>query len=735
MLSDLRIVEIGEGMAIQVAGLFLAELGADVLKIERPGGDSSRGKATFANWNRGKRSLVLNLEDPFDLEALRGRLADADVLIHQFKPSRATALGLDDKVLLERFPQLVISGITGSPFAHPDVERSDDELLVAARTGILYENDGYRAGPIVYRYPLGGWGAACLCAGGVMARLLMRLQTGRGGPAHTSIMQGLLSQMPLIWGRNSRGPMPNPETYPPAPRARTEQLYECKGGDLLQIMEPTKQFDFAMLPSMGKFLAEGIDIDTEEGKAAAFSRLPIEVWLGELQAADVAVEQCWPLGKILRHEEVIANRYAIEVDDAALGVTIQPNVPFHMNVPRPEGRPAPRLGEGGDRAWSGKRADLGSADAPSMPLEGVRVVDFGMFLAGPMGPSLMGDLGADVIKVEPTTGDRLRFLHRHFQAAARSKRSLAMDLTDPRSQPVLERLVEWAEVVHHNMRFKGATKLGLSEENLRRINPSLTFSYVSAYGQRGQRTNWPGLDTIFTAMAGWEYENAGEGNRPVFIRQGPMDVLSAQTCFVATMAALYVQRAFGTPVTAQSSLLGAAVLTQGELLIREDGTFTEIDRLDADQTGLSPYHRIFRASDGEWIAIAARTSASRASVREVLGAEPAEFATTAALKHSAALLAELAQRGVPCDFVQSTDAMNKFFDSPVNRQHGLVWALENPLYGVIEQPGAFWNFVDTPMEPRFACPDIGEHSEEILRNFGFSDKEIELYISKGFVKI
>ena len=146
MLGDLRIVEIGEGMAVQVAGLMLAELGADVLKVERPGGDPARGTAPFANWNRGKRSLVLDLDTPEGLAGLTGRLAGADVLLHQFTPKQAEALGLDDASLAASFPRLVTCGITGSPHDHPDVERSADDLLVAARVGALYENDGYRAG-------------------------------------------------------------------------------------------------------------------------------------------------------------------------------------------------------------------------------------------------------------------------------------------------------------------------------------------------------------------------------------------------------------------------------------------------------------------------------------------------------------------------------------------------------------------------------------------------------------
>ena len=257
MLGDLRIVEIGEGMAVQVAGLMLAELGADVLKIERPSGDPSRGTAPFANWNRGKRSLVLDLDASEGHAELARRLADADALLHQFTPAEAKARGLDDAALAAAFPLLVICGITGSPHNHPDVERSDDELLVAARLGVLYENDGHRPGPIVYRYRQGSWAAAHLAAGGILARLVARLQSGQGGPAHTSLYQGYLSTMPMVWARNSAGPMPNPITYPVAARPTAMQLFQCADGDWLQIMDPTQQFDYGSLPTMWEVMAEG----------------------------------------------------------------------------------------------------------------------------------------------------------------------------------------------------------------------------------------------------------------------------------------------------------------------------------------------------------------------------------------------------------------------------------------------------------------------------------------------
>lgn len=736
MLGDLRIVEIGEGMAVQVAGLMLGELGADILKIERPGGDPARGTAPFANWNRGKRSLVLDLATADGLAALNERLAGADVLLHQFTPARASALGLDDAMLAKAFPRLVVCGVTGSPHNHPDAERSDDELLVAARVGAMYENDGHRPGPIVYRYRQGSWAAAHLAAAGILARLVARLRSGQGGAAHTSIFQGFLSTLPMVWARNSEGPMPNPATYPLAARPTAMQLFQCQGGDWLQIMDPTQQFDYASLPTMWDVMAEGVDLDTPDGKVEAFRRRPIESWLADLRAADIAVEPAYPMGEVLRHPEVEANGYVVEVDDPDLGATRQPNVPFHTDADLPQGRPAPKLGQGGDAAWKAvPAAPAAPADggAQAEILEGVRVLDLGMFLAGPMGPSMMGDIGANVIKVEALTGDRIRFMHRYYQAAARSKRSLALDLTRPEAQPILERLVRWAEVVHHNMRFKGAAKLGLSEEGVRKYNPQVAFNYVSAYGQKGERGNWPGYDSIFNAIAGWEFENAGEGNRPVFNRPGTMDITSAQSCLVEIMASLYAKRAGGRGYSTQTSLLGVAAFTQGERLIGPDGALTETYHLTADQAGFSPYHRIFECEGGQWIAVAAHKAGQQEALRGILGHDEAGFADAAKSRGAADLLAALEAAGIPCDAVNFEDAMHRFFDDPLNRELNLVSVLPQPLFGMVEQPGALWYFGDVPITFKRCCPTIGEHSDEILREIGYSDDEIAAFRAQGLV--
>src|SRR5690606_5174123 len=192
-----------------------------------------------------------------------------------------------------------------------------------------------------------------------------------------------------------------------------------------------------------------------------------------------------------------------------------------------------------------------------------------------------------------------------------------------------------------------------------------------------------GYDSIFNAIAGWEFENAGEGNRPAFNRPVTMDVATAQSCLVELMASLYARRTTGRGYTTQTSLLGLAAFTQGERLIGPDGELTDTYHLTSDQTGFSPYHRIYECADGAWIAVAAHKPDQQAALRDLLG-EHLERGAKA--RKAPDLLAALEAAGVPADAVNYEDAMHRFFDDPKNRDLNLVSVLPQPLYGMVEQP-------------------------------------------------
>jgi len=217
------------------------------------------------------------------------------------------------------------------------------------------------------------------------------------------------------------------------------------------------------------------------------------------------------------------------------------------------------------------------------------------------------------------------------------------------------------------------------------------------------------------------------------MRAGPMDMLTAHSCFVAASALLYLKRAGLSGRTLHTSMLGIVTLVQGELVLRADGTLSDTYHVTSDQTGFSPYHRIFEGKDGQWVAVAAHKPAEREALRTVLGDDEAGFVEAARQRTAADLLAALGAAGVPSDAVVYDNAMHRFFDDPLSRELGLVTAIEQPTYGLVEQTGIFWNMGDTPIEITRACPDVGQHTDEILRQLGFSDSEIADFREKKIV--
>ena len=165
---------------------------------------------------------------------------------------------------------------------------------------------------------------------------------------------------------------------------------------------------------------------------------------------------------------------------------------------------------------------------PRIPLSGVQVVDAGAFLAGPLGPMLLSDLGADVVKVEPPGGEGMRWVEWSFFGCQRGKRGVALDLKSADGATgALDALLAGADILHHNLRMPAARRLGLDEETVRAVNPDIVYCHASSYGPQGARADWPGYDQLFQSSCGWEVAGAGEGNDPMWHRLGFMDHMSA----------------------------------------------------------------------------------------------------------------------------------------------------------------------------------------------------------------
>ena len=140
--------------------------------------------------------------------------------------------------------------------------------------------------------------------------------------------------------------------------------------------------------------------------------------------------------------------------------------------------------------------------ATPLALAGLKVLDLTRLLPGAFCSLMLADLGAEVIKVEAPKGDAMRRLERIFSGTQRGKLGVALQLGDQQTEPAVEALARWADVVHHNMRLPAARKLKVDYESLKVLNPQLVYCHVSAYGPTGPRAEWPGFDQLMQASCG-----------------------------------------------------------------------------------------------------------------------------------------------------------------------------------------------------------------------------------------
>jgi crotonobetainyl-CoA:carnitine CoA-transferase CaiB-like acyl-CoA transferase len=466
---------------------------------------------------------------------------------------------------------------------------------------------------------------------------------------------------------------------------------------------------------------------------------PSGEWLDELWAHDIPAQPALPFGGLFSDDQARVNDFLIEMDDPEVGPITVGGFPLGVQPPQRMSRPAPtRAGEHSNELlteWQPRpRATTASRRAGRWPLDGVKVLDLGNYLAGPYGPMLLADLGADVIKLETTTGDAMRPTAWAFAGCQRGKRSVALDLKAPETRPALEALVREADVVHHNLRMPAARRLGVDYDALRPLNPSMVYCHTSSYGPRGPRADWPGYDQLFQAQCGWEVLGAGAGNPPMWHRFGFMDHQCALASVVATLLALYRRGETGEGQFVSGSLLGSGALTISETYLRADGQLAPVAGLDSDQTGSGPGYRIVQLSDG-WIAVAAQTVEQQAALCRVAGTSDIhQVPTVCGDRKCDELLTDLEAAGVPCEPVRQQQRF-PFFDDPANRSAGLVAEYQHAEWGKLEQPGALWYFGDLGVRLDYAPPALGEHSADILNEIGLSTAEIERLVAAGVARL
>jgi crotonobetainyl-CoA:carnitine CoA-transferase CaiB-like acyl-CoA transferase len=744
-LADVTVVDLTSGLAGSVATRLLADAGARVIKVEPPTGSPDRDSAAFATWNRGKQSVSLALDSVEGRDQLGRLLRTADVLVHELLPHQARALGLDPADLQTAHPHLIVATVTPYPAGSPDADRFGDDLLVQARSGMSAEQGCARPGPTFIRLPAPSWSAAYLTCAGILCRLLVRDRTGAVGPVRSSLLQGALSCLTLIWHQMD-SPSPRMAAKLPLPKRPSANTFRCEDDVWVQTAA-----GYWHVPLMIETLATlGIEPPEEQpdpGPAfaavyqRAFDTRPAAEWIEALRLSDVATEAIVHIGDPLRDPQAIANGYTVELDDPQWGHCRQAGVPIHCDPPLPSTTPAPRLGQHNDVLSAlSAQADIASGATSqgtqpraggTYPLAGLRVLDLGMFVGGPLAPALLADLGAEVIKLEPPTGDRMRLDELMFVAAGRGKRSISIDLKRPAGREILRRLIEWADVVHHNVRSDAAARLGIDADSVAAINPRAVFCHVSAFGPHGDKQKYSSYDPQMQAVSGWMSTCAGPGNRPVWLRFAPTDVHCAQLSLIATLLGLYQRERTGTGGAVATSMLGGSLMTNSETLLRLDNDeLAPVAQVDALMTGTRAGYRLYETANG-WIAVSIPAVHESEILHKAFGTDDgAVVAERLRAVDTEPACAMLAQLGVGVEQVR-IDHELQFLTDLDNLRAGLVVQHQHPVYGRIAQVGALWDFGDLRLRFDAPPPTLGQHTREVLLQLGFSRHEILEFAASG----
>jgi formyl-CoA transferase len=387
---------------------------------------------------------------------------------------------------------------------------------------------------------------------------------------------------------------------------------------------------------------------------------------------------------------------------------------------------------------------------PAGPLDGITVLDLCSYLAGPYGCTLLADLGANVIKIESPQGDMLRQFPsslpgeaRFFLGTNRGKRALALDLKQKEGLAVLHRMVESADVLVENFRPSVPARLGIDYPRLKAINPRLVYAGLTGYGDRGPLSEKGGFDQVLQCLSGMAVFQGGGPDKPQLVYGSVLDYFTSALLAYSVAAALFQREKSGKGQYLSLSLLRSALTIQagrfvwaeseGRDVARDSGTggLTGIHPTKAGALYISVHSNHFWAALCELIGrpeLASDPRCASMRSRAQYAAELVPEVRSALAARSALEWEEIFGERVPCAAVRQIEEM---FDHPQVLAEEMVTTLEHPAVGRYRTMTKPVRLADTPGPTPTAAPTFGQHSDEVLGEYGFSAAEIAALRKSG----
>ena len=500
VLEGVRVIDFGQYIAGPMAAMLLGDQGADVVRIDPPGGPRWNTPAN-ATWNRNKRSIVLDLKQDADRETARRLVASADVVIENFRPGVMERLGLGSAAMTAANPRLVYCSLPGFGADDPRAQVRAWEGVIGAATGAYRATHATNGRPVYTVVPYGSMYSAFLCAVTVAMALNARERSGLGQRVEIPLFDATFSVV------GARGLLVNGKPVP-EPEFNWSRQLPCKDGRWLMYVANNKRFEaFIKWIGMDKWrdaklppkeLAQKFDETMRARTAKEWEDI-----IAEIGSEGVI---CHTSAEWLKHPQALESRIIADYDDPELGRFRGPGINARLSV-TPGSVRSPRPKTDAHRAeilqeLAGRKPTPAAATGEVLrsALQGVKVVDLCIVLAGPTCGRTLAEFGADVIRID---SPHVKTVLRHNDIN-RGKRSVLVDLKTKEGLEIFWKLVDKADVVLQNFRGGVAERLGIDYERVRARRPDIVYGSMNTFGHIGPYANRPGHEQLGQAVSGMQ---------------------------------------------------------------------------------------------------------------------------------------------------------------------------------------------------------------------------------------
>ena len=737
VLTGVRVIDFGQYMAGPMAAMLLGDQGADVIRVDPPGGPRWNTPAN-ATWNRNKRSIVLDLKNEADRETARKLISTADIVIENFRPGVMDRLGLGAAAMTADYPRLIYCSLPGFGADDPRARVKAWEGVVAAATGAYRGSRATSGRPVYTVVPYGSVYAAFLCAVTVAMALNARARSGLGQRVEIPLFDATFT---VVGARGLLvGGKPEPE-----PAFNWSRQLPCKDGRWLMYVANNKRFE-AFIKSIGMDKARDAQLPPQE-LAQKFDEVmrtrTAKEWediIAEIGSEGVI---CHSSAEWLNHRQALESKIIADYDDPELGAFRGPGINARLSAtPGAVRRSRPKLDAHRAEILQELAAckPLSTIDAPAgdevlrSALQGVKVVDLCIVLAGPTCGRTLAEFGADVIKIDsPHTRTVLR--HNDIN---RGKRSVLIDLKTKEGLEIFWKLVDGADVVLQNFRSGVAEKLGIDYERVRARRPDIVYGSMNTFGHVGPYAGRPGHEQIGQAVSGMQvrYGSAKPATAPFAANDYGTGLMA---CYGVALALLHRRRT-GEGQFVDSALAYTATMLQSALLQDYKGKeWNEPHGQEA--TGSGPLNRLYQGSDG-WLflAVSDRESAAKlarcAELADLAGSTGAdlerELETRVRGRSVAAWVEVLNKAGIAAHRV--VPSLVELMTDPLTVARGLAVTRDHEGFGPITTTAPGVKLSRTPMTIGAPASKPGKDIPGVLSEIGMG-AELERLIRERVIAV